>query len=80
MQSLNWTSATLLTALADIMLNAVTVELPELYKFCHLRYNNSTALKFGNHYIRSEESAQQGDHLGPLLFLPYKPTAPALAV
>ena len=52
----------------DAMLKAVATDLPELYKFCHICYSHPTALRFGEHLIRSEEGAQQGDPLGPLLF------------
>src|SRR5664279_5072500 len=50
------------------MLTAVFDTFPELYKFCHLAYHNSSFLKFGPHTILSEEGPQQGDPLGPLLF------------
>jgi hypothetical protein len=52
----------------DIMLKAVADYLPQLYRFCHLAYSQPSLLKFGRHFIMSEEGAQQGDPLGPLLF------------
>jgi hypothetical protein len=51
----------------DVMLQAVADQLPHLYKFCHLAYSQPSMLKFGRHIIMSEEGAQQGDPLGPLL-------------
>ena len=50
------------------MLSAVFDTIPELYRFCHLAYSNSSFLKFGPHTLLSEEGPQQGDPLGPLLF------------
>ena len=35
---------------------------------CHLAYGNPSVLKFGNRSVISQEGAQQGDPLGPLLF------------
>ena len=52
----------------DIMLKAVADRLPNLYKFCHLAYSQPSMLQYGRHTIMSEEGAQQGDPLGPLLF------------
>src|SRR5664279_3829707 len=52
----------------DAMLSAVFDTIPELYRFCHLAYSNSSFLKFGPHTLLSEEGPQQGDPLGPLLF------------
>lgn len=52
----------------DVMLSAVASSVPEIYRFCHLAYDCSTHLKFSSHVIPSQEGAQQGDPLGPLLF------------
>ena len=51
----------------DTMLNAIVEHMPEIYCFCHLAYDMSSALKFFNH-IMSSQGVQQGDPLGPLLF------------
>ena len=50
------------------MLNAIVEHVPEIYNFCHLAYDVSSALKFFNHTVSSQEGVQQGDPLGPLLF------------
>ena len=50
------------------MLEAVLSEVPEIYNFCHLAYNDSSILKFGEHSVWSAMGPQQGDPLGPLLF------------
>ena len=42
--------------------------LPLIYRFCYLAYSNNTFLRFGDDIITSQEGAQQGDPLGPLLF------------
>jgi Reverse transcriptase (RNA-dependent DNA polymerase) len=52
----------------DVMLRAVADRLPQLYRFCHLAYNQPSVLRFGRHVIWSEEGAQQREPLGPLLF------------
>ena len=52
----------------DVMLKTVADELPEIYRFCTLSYGSPTALQFGSQTVWSEEGAQQGDPLGPLLF------------
>ena len=52
----------------SIMLNAVFLHVPEIYKFCHLSYGDPSFLKFNSQVISSQEGAQQGDPLGPLLF------------
>ena len=51
-----------------VLLETVSIHLPELYKFCHLSYANHTSLAFGEFLISSEVGVQQGDPLGPLLF------------
>ena len=50
------------------MLESIAQQLPEIYTFCHLAYGNPSILKFGNRSVISQEGAQQGDPLGPLLF------------
>ena len=52
----------------DTMLNAIVEHVPEIYRFCHMAYDVSSALKFFNHTVSSQEEVQQGDLLGPLLF------------
>ena len=52
----------------DTMLSAVADNVPEIYRFCHLAYDTSSSLKFFKHIVSSQEGAQQGDPLGPLLF------------
>ena len=50
------------------MLSAVAENTPDTYRFCHIANDKPTHLKFFGHTILSQESAQQGDPLGPLLF------------
>ena len=50
------------------MLNVVQLQVPEIYKFCHLSYSDPSLLKFNSQMISAEEGAQQGDPLGLLLF------------
>ena len=52
----------------DTMLNAIVEHEPEIYSFCHMAYDVSSALKFFNHTVSPQEEVQQGDLLGPLLF------------
>jgi Reverse transcriptase (RNA-dependent DNA polymerase) len=52
----------------DKILEMVYSKLPELYQFCLLAYGQHSFLSFGSDLILSEEGAQQGDPLGPLLF------------
>ena len=52
----------------DKMLTAVRNFIPEIYEFCFLSYGMSSSLRFGDYLIPSQEGAQQGDPLGPLLF------------
>ena len=52
----------------DAMLQAVYDSIPELYSFCHLAYGHNSLLQFGSLPLLSQEGAQQGDPLGPLLF------------
>jgi len=52
----------------DAVLNAVSGKLPELYRFCHAAYGDTSLLQFGEESISSAEGVQQGDPLGPLLF------------
>jgi hypothetical protein len=51
------------------VLNAVAEQVPEIFRFCHLSYGGSSKLKYGNYIVHSCEGVQQGDPLGPLLFL-----------
>ena len=51
-----------------VMLEAIGLHLPELYRFCHLSYAMHSSLSFGEFVISSEVGVQQGDPLGPLLF------------
>jgi Reverse transcriptase (RNA-dependent DNA polymerase) len=50
------------------LLQIVIEEMPELYPFVSTCYSSSSHLFFGVDIIASEEGAQQGDPLGPLLF------------
>jgi len=50
------------------MLLAVHSRIPELYAFCRSAYSQPSHLFFGSYTISSEEGAQQGDPIGPLLF------------
>jgi hypothetical protein len=52
----------------DTMLESVREELSELYPFVYMCYSNASLLNFDKHMIVSDEGAQQGDPLGPLLF------------
>ena len=52
----------------DAVLMAVSVKLPQLYKFCWTAYNFDSILQFGDRSLSSAEGVQQGDPLGPLLF------------
>ena len=51
------------------MLEAVSVELPELLDFCALSYESESVLKFEDRQVLSREGVQQGDPLGPVLYL-----------
>ena len=42
----------------DCMLEAISVELPSLYRFCQSAYAHTSKLKFGDFMIGSEEGAQ----------------------
>ena len=50
------------------ILHTLRQELPELYPFISTCYSSSPHLCFGEFLISSDEGAQQGDPLGPLLF------------
>jgi hypothetical protein len=50
------------------MLLAVKDRLPELYPYIHSSYSSPASLHFGSSIINSNEGAQQGDPIGPLLF------------
>ena len=51
------------------MLEAVKRVVPSLYPFVYKSYSVSSFLYFGDSYISSQEGIQQGDPLGPLLFV-----------
>jgi len=50
------------------ILHTLREDLPELYPFISTCYSSSSHLCFGESLISSDEGAQQGDPLGPLLF------------
>ena len=50
------------------MLLSVHERIPELYAFCRSAYSQPSCLFFGPYIVSSEEGAQQGDPIGPLLF------------
>ena len=50
------------------MLLSVYNRIPDLYAFCRSAYGQPSCLFFGPHIVLSEEGAQQGDPMGPLLF------------
>ena len=52
----------------DTTLYAIVKHVPEIYRFCHLAYVVSSALKFFNRTMSSQEGFQLGDLLGSLLF------------
>ena len=52
----------------DDRLSAVAESTPDIHRFCHIAYDKPTHLKFLGHTILSQEGAQQGDPLDPLLF------------
>ena len=47
----------------DVMFATVLREIPELYPFVHVCYNNASLLSFGEFLLQSEEGAQQGIRL-----------------
>jgi len=50
------------------MLQTVHDQLPEPYRFVYLCYSKSSHLRFGDTVLTSDEGAQQGDPLGPVLY------------
>jgi hypothetical protein len=52
----------------DVFLIAAANTVPDIYHFCLLAYQPISILKYGSMEIESQEGAQQGDPLGPLLF------------
>ena len=52
----------------DIILQTIYDELPELFPFISTCYDSASHLCFGDFLISSDEGAQQGDPLGPLIF------------
>ena len=55
----------------DKMLQAVQSFAPDLLPFVHSSYSSSASLFWNDRIIQSAEGVQQGDPLGPLLFLPH---------
>ena len=51
----------------DAMLEAIHKEVPEIFNFCLLAYEDSSVLCFQGHQVASDEGNQQGDPLGPPL-------------
>jgi len=49
------------------VLNAMSDQVPEIYKFCQLAYGSPSKLKYGHHTVFSSKGVQQGHPLGPLL-------------
>ena len=49
----------------DIMLQAVADRVPEIYKFCHLSYQQSSILQLNRFKLLTNEEPQQGDSLRP---------------
>ena len=47
---------------------SVRNRIPELYAYCWSAYNQPSFLFFGPYTVLSQEGAQQGDPIGPLLF------------
>ena len=47
----------LIASTRDAKLASVAVSCPEIYRFCHLSYSNSSVLKFGNRSVLSQEGA-----------------------
>ena len=52
----------------DVILRTVYDELPELFQFISTCYDSASHLCFSEFLISSDEGAQQGDPLGPLIF------------
>jgi len=52
----------------DCMLEAISIHIPNLLHFVQSAYTESFFLSFGNFKTLSQESVQQGDPMGPLLF------------
>ena len=52
----------------DVMLQQVFNQVPEIYKFCCLSYEQLSILRYSSWSISSQEGMQQGDPLGCLLF------------
>jgi len=56
------------TVRRDAMFDSVHEQMPELYPFVYMCYSTASLLSFGEHLLQSDEGAQQGDPIGPLLF------------
>ena len=52
----------------DAILESISKHFPEIYQFVSCAYGSTSMLQFGTFIILSDEGAQQGDPLGPLLF------------
>ena len=52
----------------QLFLDAIYEHFPEIYNYIASMYGVKGRLKFGKHFIFSEEGTQQGDPMGPLLF------------
>ena len=52
----------------NIIVKFFSEVIPELYKFCHLAYNEHSILQFDEFCLTSQEGTQHGDPLGDLLF------------
>jgi len=50
------------------MLSSVHSRIPEMYAYCLSAYGQTSFLFFGLYTVSSQDGAQQGDPLGPLLF------------
>ena len=54
--------------MSQSFLQRLQVEFPDLFVWARWSYQSSGELRFGQDYISSTASVQQGDPLGPLLF------------
>jgi hypothetical protein len=52
----------------DIFMHEIKKFYPDIYPYVHSSYNHDSILLFNDNTILSQEGAQQGDPLGPLLF------------
>ena len=61
------------TLCRDKMLQAVQNFAPDLLPFVHASYSSPSSLFLSDKIIQSAEGVQQGDPLGPFLFLSHNP-------